>query len=74
MLDDDTTAAVVREMVTGKRVPADGGWSLAEDVIQAGASAWQVPQLTTSVNPAWAHQPDPDDCASIRAHLQHQMG
>jgi hypothetical protein len=73
MLDDDTTAAVVMEMVTGKRVPVDEGWSFAEDVIQAGASAWQVPQLTTSVNPAWAHQPDPDDCAAIRAHLQQQM-
>jgi hypothetical protein len=73
MLDDDTTAAVVAQMVAGKRVHADAGWTLAEHVIQAGASAWQVPQLTTSVNTAWAHQPDPDDCSAIRTHLRRQM-
>ncbi len=74
MLDDDTTAAVVAQMIAGKRVSVDEGWSLAEDVIQAGASAWQVPQLTTGVNAAWAHQPDPDNCAAIRAHLRQQLG
>ena len=49
MLDDDTTASVVALMVAGKHVPVDDGWSLAEDVLQAGTSAWQVPQLTTGV-------------------------
>jgi hypothetical protein len=73
MLDDDTTAAVVSRMVAGKRVRTDHAWSLAEEVIQAGASAWQVPQLTTGLNASWAHEPDPDNCVAIRAHLQHQM-
>ena len=73
MLDDDTTASVVARVVAGKRVPVDDGWSLAEDVIQAGASAWQVPQLTTGINASWSHEPDPDDCGAIRAHLRHEM-
>ena len=60
-------------MVAGKRVPVDDGWSLAEDVIQAGTSAWQVPQLTTGINASWSHEPDPDDCGAIRAHLRHEM-
>ena len=50
------------------------GWSIAEAVIQAGTSAWQVPQLTNGINASWSHEPDPDNCAAIRAHLQrHEM-
>ncbi len=73
MLDDETTASVVTRTVADKRVPIDDGWSLAEDVIQAGASAWQVPQLTSGINASWSHAPDPDNCRAIRAYLQHQM-
>jgi hypothetical protein len=73
MLDDRTTAAVVTRIVAGRDVANDEGWSLAEDVISAGASAWQVPQLTTGVNSAWSRGPDPDNCRAIRAHLQHEM-
>jgi hypothetical protein len=73
MLDDRTTAAVVTRIVAGRDVANDKGWSLAEDVISAGASAWQVPQLTTGVNSAWSRGPDPDNCRAIRAHLQHEM-
>jgi hypothetical protein len=70
MLDDDTTASIVARMVAGKRVPVDDGWSLAEDMIQAGASAWQVPPLTTEINASWSHEPDPEDCGAVRAHLR----
>jgi hypothetical protein len=70
MLDDGTTAEVVRHMASGTRVRVDEGWSFAEEVIQAGASAWQVPQLAPSVNAAWVGAPDPDDCRAIRGHLQ----
>ena len=73
MLDDDTTASVVALVVAGKHVPADSAWSFAEEVIQAGTSAWQVPQLTTGINASWSHAPDPDDCRAIRVHLRHQM-
>jgi hypothetical protein len=70
MLDDGTTAEVVRHMASGTRVRVDEGWSFAEEVIQAGASAWQVPQLAPSVNAAWVGAPDLDDCRAIRGHLQ----
>ena len=39
MLDDETTATLVTRMVAGKHVRIDDGWSLAEEVIQAGASS-----------------------------------
>jgi hypothetical protein len=39
-------------------------------VIQAGASAWQVPGLVSDVNPAWAHDPSADDCPAIRSNLR----
>ena len=73
MLDDDTTASLVARMVAGERVPTDQGWSLAEEVIQAGASAWQVPQLATGINPSWSHAPDSDNCGAIRGHLRQQL-
>ena len=62
MLDDERTASVVARVVSGEHVATDTGWSVAEDVIQAGASAWQVPQLTVGINAAWSHEPDPGDC------------
>lgn len=73
MLDDASTAAIVRDVVAGRSVPRDDGWAFAEDVIQAGASAWQVPQLTTSINRAWHGAPAPTDCRAIRAHLRHAL-
>jgi len=73
MLDDVTTADMVEHVVRGERVGADDAWSVAAHVISAGASAWQVPQLSTSVNAAWADQPQSDDCRAIRAHLRHEL-
>ena len=70
MLDDASTAAIVRRVVAGRAVPRDEGWTLAEEVIQAGASAWQVPQLSTSINDAWHGAPSSGDCRAIRAHLE----
>ncbi len=70
MLDDASTAAVVQQVVEGRPVGDDDGWSVAEDVIQAGASAWQVPGLVTDVNDAWAGDPASTDCRAVRAHLR----
>ncbi len=69
MLDDASTAAVVQQVVEGRDVGEDDGWSLAEGVIQAGASAWQVPGLVTDVNDAWSGHP-PSTCRAVRAHLR----
>jgi hypothetical protein len=70
MLDDTTTASVVGEVIAGRPLTTDDGWSWAEDVIQAGASAWQVPGLVSDVNPAWDHDPSADDCPAIRSNLR----
>jgi hypothetical protein len=70
MLDDASTAKVVATVVGGGRVEDHSGWSLTEDVIQAGASAWQVPPLAVDLNEAWAGEPDGHDCAAVRAHLR----
>jgi hypothetical protein len=73
MLDDRTTALSVAHVAAGKRGDNDRGWSWAEKMISAGASAWQVPQLTTGLNTAWSGGPDPDDCDAIRTHLRRVM-
>jgi hypothetical protein len=70
MLDDATTASVVARVISGRAPPGDEGWSLAEDVIRSGASAWQVPGLARDVNAAWSRDPSADDCSAIRVHLQ----
>lgn len=73
MLDDAVTAEVVARVVAGRHVRAPGGWSIAESVLEAGASAWQVPALTPSLNLAWDGGPDPADCRAIRRHLEARM-
>ena len=73
MLDDASTATVVATVVGGGRVEDHSGWSFTEDVIQAGASAWQVPALAVDLNEAWAGEPDGHDCAAVRAHLRAWM-
>jgi hypothetical protein len=73
MLDDASTANVVQHVVRGERVDADDAWSVAAHVISAGASAWQVPQLSTSVNAAWSGEPHSGGCRAIRAHLQREL-
>jgi hypothetical protein len=73
MLDDATTASVVRRVVAGRPVARDDGWAFAEDVIQAGASAWQVPQLDAAVNAEWDDEPT-SACRAVRANLQRTYG
>jgi hypothetical protein len=70
MLDDASTAAVVRDVLDGRAVTDHDGWSFTEGVVQAGASAWQVPSLATDVNEAWSDAPGDHDCGSVRAHLR----
>jgi hypothetical protein len=70
MLDDASTAAVVERVLEGRPVQEHDGWSLTEGVIQAGASAWQVPALATEVNHEWDREPPAGDCAAVRRHLQ----
>jgi hypothetical protein len=57
-------------VIAGRAVGGDDGWSFTEGVIQAGASAWQVPALAPDVNDEWAEQPANGDCAAVRRHLQ----
>jgi len=70
LLDDATTAEVVADVVGGRPLGGDDGWSLAEDVISAGASAWQVPALDDGLNRAWRHDRTSGECAAVRAHLR----
>jgi hypothetical protein len=73
MLDDATTASVVRRVVAGRPVTRDDTWAFAEDVLQAGASAWQVPQLDPGVNAEWEREPT-STCRAVRAHLERTYG
>ena len=54
----------------GGRVPSYNAWSVVERVLRVASSAWQVPPLPLSLNPAWGHPPGRSpSCASIAAVL-----
>ena len=55
----------------GGKLPSYDIWSSVERVVRVSSSAWQVPPLPLSLNPAWGHQPgDSPSCASMAAALQ----
>jgi hypothetical protein len=79
MLANPAAQRALRSVLSGKRLPPTPGWSLADRVIRSAASAWQVPGLALSLNPAWGQgtlpqgPPNPSRCQTIRAHLRAQL-
>ena len=53
-LGDPGADSAVREILENRTVPGSGGWSLFEHVLRPASAVWGVPQLATSVNPAWS--------------------
>ncbi|HEV3352277.1 MAG TPA: hypothetical protein VG076_05110 [Acidimicrobiales bacterium] len=59
----------------GGKLPQYDVWSSVERVVQVASSAWQVPPLPLSLNPAWGHPPGRSpSCASMAAVLQRWVG
>jgi hypothetical protein len=59
----------------GGTLPALDIWSSVERVVRVTSSAWQVPPLPLSLNPAWGHPPGRSpSCASIASVLQQWVG
>jgi predicted component of type VI protein secretion system len=59
----------------GGKLPSYDVWSSVERVVRVASSAWQVPPLPLSLNPAWGHPAgDSPSCASMEAALQQWVG
>ncbi|MBV9409954.1 MAG: hypothetical protein JO148_00035 [Acidimicrobiia bacterium] len=59
----------------GGKLPQYDVWSSVERVVRVASSAWQVPPLPLSLNPAWGHPPgDSPSCGSMEAALQQWVG
>jgi len=56
-LGDPSVDQVVISLLEGNPVPHPGGWSRFDRALRGAATAWQVPELALSVNPAWALPP-----------------
>ena len=55
----------------GGKLPEYDVWSSVERVVRVASSAWQVPPLPLSLNPAWGRPPGRSpSCASMAAVLQ----
>jgi hypothetical protein len=70
LLGDSTSAALLLHVLRGE--PANGSslWSGVADLVNAGTSAWQAPDLVTSLVPTWHGLPEADDCPAVRAELR----
>ena len=69
LADNHAVQRRIRTMLEGGVSSAEHGWWEATDtVIRAGATAWRVPLLPISVNPAWEDGDDATSCGDI-AHL-----
>jgi hypothetical protein len=62
------TRALLRQSIAGRTGPLH----LAERLIRAGASAWQVPELPVGINQRWAGA-EPVNCAEVRSAVQEWM-
>jgi hypothetical protein len=59
----------------GGALPHYDIWSSVERVVRVSSSAWQVPPLPLSLNPAWGHPPgDSPSCAAMAAVLRQWVG
>jgi hypothetical protein len=59
----------------GGALPQYDIWSSVERVVRVTSSAWQVPPLPLSLNPAWGHPPGRSpSCASMASVLQQWVG
>ena len=59
----------------GGKLPPYDIWSSVERVVRVTSSAWQVPPLPLSLNPAWGRPPGRSpSCASMAAVLQQWVG
>jgi hypothetical protein len=56
----------------GDQVPRYDIWSSVERVVRVSSSAWQVPPLPLSLNPAWGHPPGRSPSCAAMASVLHQ--
>lgn len=74
LLGDGATAELVGKVLRGEPATGSGAWSTVSDVINAGASPWQVPSLEQDLEGAWASLPSPTECAAARQELHAWVG
>jgi pimeloyl-ACP methyl ester carboxylesterase len=68
LADNHAVQRRIRTMLEGGVSSEYGWWEATDTVIRAGATAWRVPLLPISVNPAWEDGDDATTCGDI-AHL-----
>ena len=70
LLGDRTSAALLLHVLRGEPASGSSFWSGVADVVNAGAAAWQAPDLVASLVPTWRGLPEADDCPAVRAELR----
>jgi hypothetical protein len=70
LLGSDAAHKTIALRLDGGKVPDYEVWSVAERVLRVTSSAWQVPALPLSLNPAWGRPPGrAPSCASMASAL-----
>jgi hypothetical protein len=70
LLGDDTTQGLIRDVLADDPVDGSDFWASVGDVINAGAAAWQAPDLVRSLEPGWNGDADATECKNVRAALR----
>jgi hypothetical protein len=79
LLGEPSVQATVTGYLDDGQPPKAAAWPVAELLVRAGSSAWQVPELPLPLNPAWRELPgepsgaDPS-CGQIAAALRRWIG
>jgi hypothetical protein len=70
LLGDGTTQAIIAKVLHGRDPDRSGFWESVGDVVNAGAAAWQVPDLERSLVPSWGDGEGAHRCARVRRALR----
>jgi len=72
LLGSGAVHKTIAVILAGGAVPHSEMWSAAEDVLRVTSSAWQVPPLLLTLNPAWGHPPGRSPSCASMASVLHQ--
>jgi hypothetical protein len=65
LADNSEVQRTIRDLLERGASPKYGWWEATDTVIRAGATAWRVPMLPISINPAWEDGDDASTCGDI---------
>jgi hypothetical protein len=74
LADNSEVQRTIHDLLERGASPNYGWWEATDTVIRAGATAWRVPMLPISINPAWEDGDDASTCGDIASLVRAWVG